>query len=585
MLFQELAEAYEEMTKTSSRTELTTILVGILKKASADEIGKVVYLTQGKLYPDFVGIEIGMAEKTAAQALEMAYGASPKKIEEYLKAIGDLGSVASELSKKKVQQSFFAESLNLDNVFGTLDEIARTSGKGSSSARIGRLVLLLNSASTLEAKFLIRFVTGNLRLGVADFTVLDALAIAYTEDKKNREKLETAYNITSDLGFVGSLLAKEGIRAIEGVKVEAGRPIRPMLAERLSTTAEIIEKMGFDAYAEYKLDGERVQAHKSSNDEITLFSRRIEQITSQYGDVVEALKAIPSKNFILEGEIVAIDSGGRYLPFQELMHRRRKYELEEARRKYPVLTNLFDVMLFNGKSLIDEPYEARRKALESALKSAKSETVRLVPCKRVKTSEEIDAFMEKSLSEGCEGVVIKDVNGKYRAGARGFSWIKFKPEYRPDVRDTIDLVLVGADHGMGRRAGVYGAFLLAAYDRDEDVFKSTTKIGTGFSDVDLENFSNLLEEHKISSKSPRVDSKADAQVWFEPRIVIEVIASEITLSPIYTAGWETVREKSGLALRFPKFTGKIRTDKAPEDATTVEELLELYNRQKKSYAK
>ncbi|MDG7001070.1 MAG: DNA ligase, partial [Nitrososphaerota archaeon] len=187
------------------------------------------------------------------------------------------------------------------------------------------------------------------------------------------------------------------------------------------------------------------------------------------------------------------------------------------------------------------------------------------------------------LQEGCEGVVVKELNGLYRAGSRGYAWIKFKPEYRPEMRDTLDLVIIGADHGMGRRTGVYGAFLLAAYDKKGDVFKSTSKIGTGFTDANLEEITNLLGEHKIPARSPRVDSKADAQVWFEPQVVIEVITSEITLSPMYTAGWGMVREKSGLALRFPKFTGRLRTDKAPEDATTEQELLEMYKNQKKTY--
>lgn len=581
--FQELSEAYEEMTKTTSRTELTSILVKILKRASIQEIGKVVYLTQGKLYPDFVGVEIGLAEKTAARALEMAYGASQKKIHELLKKTGDLGSVAALLSTNKVQQSFFAETLSLERVFMTMEEIAKISGKGSSSARIGRLVLLLNSASSLEAKFLIRFVTGNLRLGVADFTVLDALSIAYTEDKENRAKLESAYNLTSDLGFVATLLARSGIRAIERVRAEAGRPIRPMLAERMPTSQDIMERMGFDAFAEYKLDGERMQAHKIKGGQIELYSRRLEKITSQYSDVVDALRQIPASDFILEGEIVAIDSHGKYLPFQELMHRRRKHELEEAMKRYPVRTTIFDVMLFNGNSLIDDPYINRRKTLEAALRSVELGAIQLVPSKRVKSAKEIDEFMNQSLSAGCEGLVLKEVKGLYRAGARGFSWIKFKPEYRPDVRDTLDLVIVGADHGMGRRAGVYGAFLLAAYDKENDVFKSTTKIGTGFSDADLEKLSEQLEEHRIEGRSPRVDSKVDAQVWLEPRIVIEVIASEITLSPVYTAGWNVIREGSGLALRFPKFTGHLRTDKAPEDATTVKELIEIYQSQSKRY--
>lgn len=580
MDFSILAEGFDKMTRTSSRLELTSILVEVITKTPKKLISHVAYLTQGKLYPDFVGIEIGMAEKTAIKAIETAYGADLNRIEGLMRRTGDLGDVAADLCKNKIQQSFFTEKLTVEMVYSTLEEIAGTVGSGSGSKRLGKLVMLLNSATSLEAKFLIRFVTGKLRLGVADFTVLDALALAYTEDKKNREKLENAYNLTSDLGYVAELLANEGIGAIGKVRVTPGRPVRPMLADRMSSSEEIIEQFKGNAAAEYKLDGERVQAHKSKDSDITLFSRRLEKITSQYLDVVESLMKVRAKEFIVEGEVVAIDSAGKYLPFQELMHRRRKYDLQKARKDYPVVINLFDILQLDGKAVIDEPYERRRELLETFIAKAEDkEKLMLVPAKRVARSDQIDSLMEDSLSAGCEGLVVKDPQSPYRAGARGFAWIKFKPEYRPNVRDTIDLVIVGANHGMGKRAGVFGAYLLAAYDQESDTFKTTTKVGTGFSDENLEKISNLLEKHRTPEKSPRVDAKVEAEVWFEPKIVIEIIASEITLSPIYTAGLDVVREGSGLALRFPKFTGKIRDDKSPEDATTVKELVELYRKQ------
>lgn len=568
------------MTQTSSRLELTHILVEVLENTPKSLIPQVVYLTQGKLHPDFMGVEIGMAEKTAAKALEKAFGAEQRRIQDLMQKTGDLGDVAAQLSEKRSQQSFFSEKLTVERVYSTLEEIAGTVGQGSSTSRINKLTMLLNSASSLEAKFLIRFVTGKLRLGVADFTVLDALAIAFTEDKKNRDRLENAYNLTSDLGHVAELLVKEGIHAVERVKVASGKPVRPMLAERMPTSEEIVEQMHHKAAAEYKLDGERVQAHKTRGGTITLFSRRLEQITSQYMDVVEALKKVQVREFIVEGEVVAIDKSGKYLPFQELMHRRRKYGLEKAMREYPVVINFFDMLLFEGKGTIDEPYMERRKLLETFYqKTQDKKKVMLVPAKIVGDAYEIDSLLEEALSDGCEGLVVKDLQSPYRAGARGFAWIKFKPEYRPDVRDTIDLVIVGANHGMGRRAGVYGAFLVAAYDKKADVFRTATKVGTGFSDQDLEKITRLLEEHKIAKKSPRVDAKVEAEVWFEPKIVIEVIASEITLSPIYTAGLDEIRVGSGLALRFPKFTGKTREDKAPEDVTSIDELVEIYQKQ------
>jgi len=356
--------------------------------------------------------------------------------------------------------------------------------------------------------------------------------------------------------------------------------VRPMLAERMETAEAIIEQMGGVASAEYKLDGERVQAHKTRDGKVTLYSRRLEMITEQYSDLVEALASLPAREFIVEGEVVAISSAGKYLPFQELMHRRRKYELEAARRQYPVVLNLFDALLIDHEPLINESYETRRSKLEALYKKAGTDhNIILVPASTIKTSEQIDSLMDDSLAAGCEGLVIKDLKSTYKAGARGYAWIKFKPEYRPNIRDTIDLVIVGANHGMGRRAGVYGAFLLASYDEDSDTFKTITKVGTGFSDLDLEKISKMMDDHKIERKSPRVDAKVRSEAWFEPKIVIEVIASEITLSPIYSAGLNLVREGSGFALRFPKFTGKIRDDKAPEDATTVKEILEMYQKQ------
>ena len=579
--FELVAKAYERMSGTSSRIELTSVLVELLKKTPLSLIAQVCYLTQGKLYPDFEGIELGVAEKTAAKAVGEAYNVNASIIAPLLRKTGDVGDVASILCKEKLPS--VSSKLTVEKVYSTLDEIARITGSGSIQFRINKIVQLLRLATETEAKFLIRLVTGKLRLGVADYTVLDALAIAFTGEKQNRAKLERAYNLSSDLGYVAKLLGTEGIKAIDRVKVTPGKPVRPMLAERMPTIEGIIEKMNFNAAAEYKLDGERMQAHKTSDGGITLFSRRLENITSHFPDVVESLHTLPAKTFIVEGEVVAIGSDGKYLPFQELMHRRRKYRKEEAMEKYPVNVNLFDVMLVEGKVVLDEPYEERRKILEKLYqsKSIDKRRIQLVVAGRVKTAEEIESLMKESLAARCEGLVVKDLHSSYRAGAREFAWIKFKPEYRAGVRDTLDLVIVGANYGMGRRAGTFGAFLLAAYDQKADMFRTTTKVGTGFTDSDLENLSKLLSAHEIKQPNPRVDAKVSAQVWFEPAVVIEVLPAEITLSPIYTAGLNMVRKESGFALRFPKFTGRIRDDKAPEDATTVKEIFELYQKQTK----
>jgi DNA ligase-1 len=584
--FQIIADAYENMTKITSRIQLTRILSEVLKDTPRELIDKVVYMTQGRLRPDFEGVELGMAEKSVSKAMQKAYGSDQSEIQVLIRKKGDIGDVAAILSEKRTQQSLFVEKLTVEKVYSSLDEVARRSGAGSTEFRIGKIASLLNSASKIESKFLVRFVTGKLRLGVADFTVLDALALAFTGSKENRVRLEKAYNLSSDLGLVAKLLVEKGIVETDKITVRVGNPVRPMLAERLGSPKEILQKMGGTVVAEYKLDGERIQAHKIGAGKITLFSRRLEVITSHYSDVVKNLYTISGDNFILEGEVVAIDSKGKYLPFQELMHRRRKYGMEKAIEKYPACLNVFDLLFLDGDEVLDLPFRERRKKLEKLFAKSVSidqTKILLVPSKSASNPREIEGLMDKSLKAGCEGLVVKDPNSPYRAGARGFAWIKYKPEYKEGIRDTIDLVIVGANHGMGRRAGHYGNFLLAAYDKEADLFRTTTKIGTGFSDLELEDISKTLQNFKIDRKSARVDSKVTVDDWFEPKMVIEVIASEITLSPIYTAGLDKIRKGSGLALRFPKFTGKIRDDKAAEDATTVLELLEMYQLQSRQF--
>ena len=432
-----------------------------------------------------------------------------------------------------------------------------------------------------EAKFIMRTVTGELRLGLADYTVLDACALAFLGGKKERPALERAYNVHPDLGFVVQLAAEKGAKGVESVKLEVGVPIRPMLAERLDSAKAIVHKMGDKKVAaEYKLDGERLQIHKKGKD-VHLFSRRLEVITSHYPDAVELVKKhVSPRSAILEAEVVAINEDtGEYLPFQELMHRRRKYGIEDAMARYPVALNFFDMLLAGTKDITGKPYTVRRKKLEDAVE--KTERTRPVPAIRSSDPAEIERFMEEAIENGCEGLVVKDLESTYRAGAREFAWIKLKREYRSELTDTIDLPIIGAFHGKGRRAGTYGTYLLAAYDKKRDIYTSVAKIGTGFSDEDLAKIPKLLKPFESRVKPPNVESKMEPDVWFRPHMVIETIAAELTLSPIHTAAMGAVRPGAGISLRFPKFTGKIRDDKGPEDATTVEEILSMYNRQLK----
>ena len=576
-----LVDTFQQMGQTSSRIALTDHLVSLLAKSPLDLVDKITYLIQGKLYPDYEGIELGIADKMVMRAIANTSGRNLTEVDRVYKKTGDLGDTAGELMHSKGQSTLYSEPMTVERVYSTFDKIARTSGSGSQELKLKLLNSLLNDAASEESRYIIKFVMGQLRLGIADYTVLDALAIAFTGDKSNRSALENAYNVSSDLGAAARLLATQGLSAVKSIKVTLFKPLRPMLAERANNAEEALERMEGKAGVEYKLDGERVQIHRGKKS-VQLFSRRLERITGHYPDLVEAVKRLRFE-VILEGEVVAVNpQTDEYLPFQELMHRRRKHGVQEAMENYPVVVNLFDVLFVDGESKLSLPYTERRKLLKKVVGSARNkEMVRIIEQRIARKPEEIERFMSAAIQEGCEGVMIKQLSSPYRAGAREFAWIKLKREYRSDLADTLDLVIVGALHGRGRRTGKYGALLLAAYDPKSDIFQSATKVGTGFTDEHLEQFYSNLKTHVIEHQHARVEAGMEMDVWFEPAIVIEVIASEITLSPSHPAAKNSVRRVYGLALRFPKFTGKVRDDKQPEDATTVEELVSLYKKQLK----
>ena len=585
MLYSKIADIYEKIEATTKRLEMTDLLVSLLKKTPREIIDKVVYLTQGKLYPDFVNLEIGVAERLAIKALARASGRKESEIEEDIKKTGDIGETAQKFIAEKRQVTFFQQPLNVKKVYEIFDKMARSSGSGAIDTKISLLAGLLSDATPKEAKYIMRTVTGNLRLGIADMTVLDALAIAYGGGKEARELVERAYNISSDLGRVAKTVAEKGLEGVKKFQVIVGEPIRPMLAERLSTPEEILEKLGGKCVAEYKYDGERIQAHKKG-DEITLFSRRLENISDQYPDVIELLRqCVSAKEAILEAECVAISpETGELKPFQELMHRRRKYGVEKAIEEYPISLFLFDMLYMDGKDLTIKPYPVRRKALEKAINE--SERVSLAKYLITDNVKALEKFFLEAIENGCEGLVCKSIaeDSIYQAGARGWLWIKYKRDYKSEMTDTVDLVVVGAFHGRGKRAGAYGALLLAAYSPEDDTFETVTKCGTGFTDEDLAKLPEMLKKHVIAHKHSRVNSLLEADIWFEPALVIEVLGAEITLSPIHTCAMGVIRKDSGLAIRFPRFTGNYRIDKAAEDATTVEEIIKMYQGQLKKIA-
>ena len=574
-----VAQAYEDMEKTRKRLELLEILANLFKNTPSEVIERVIYLTQGKIKPDFYGIEVGMSDKLVMKVLEKSTSMSKVRIQEEYKKTGDLGEVTKIALSNKIQTTLVKDRLTVERVYSTFEDIANTTGHGSVDIKIAHLSGLLSDCTPLEGKYIIRTLTGILRLGIADYTVLDALAVTYTGDKKNRGYLERTYNISSDLGKVAKIVAEKGLKGLEEINIVVGTPIRPMLAERLSSSQEIIDKVGGKMSLEYKLDGERLQIHVKKK-QVSIFSRKLENITNHYPDVSSIMSEINIENIIIEAEAVAINKeNGSYLPFQELMHRRRKHKIEEAVKNYPISINLFDIIFFDNEDLTDSSYERRRKILNSIVK--KNKKLDIVKNKIIQSAEEIDNFLEQSIEEGCEGLVIKDLQGTYRAGAREYLWIKLKREYKSEMSDTLDLVVIGAIYGKGKRVNRYGALLLAAYDKEEDMFRSFCKVGTGFSDEQLKIIYEKLQKCIIKDKHAMVDSKMEVDVWFKPNIVLEITGSEITISPIHTANMNEIRKDFGLALRFPIFTGRIREDKMAQDITTTMEIMNEYRKQLK----
>ena len=351
-----------------------------------------------------------------------------------------------------------------------------------------------------------------------------------------------------------------------------------MLAQRLSDAAEILAKLGGVCAAEYKYDGVRVQAHRTADGAIELFTRRLQRVSAQFPDVVATLAAgLGPREAIVEGEVVAYDAAaGELHPFGEVMFRRRKHGIDEAVLEVPVGLFCFELLYADGVDLTRLPYPQRRAALAAAI--TVTDRLRLTTATEAGDPAALDAAFEQAVTDGCEGLVCKSAgpDSLYQAGARGWQWIKLKRDYRTELSDTVDLAVVGAFAGRGRRASVYGAVLLAAYDPAAGLFRAVTKCGTGFSDADLAALPGRLAPLTAPHRPARVDARQEPDIWFEPGLVLEILSAELTLSPNYTAAWGQVKPNAGLAMRFPRFTGRWRDDKAPEDATTTDELVGLY---------
>lgn len=591
MNFSDLSLYLQKLENTTSRNDMVLLLAELFKKVSANDMSHVMFLLQGRVAPLYVPLEFGMADKMLVRAIALAFNTADTEVKREFSKIGDIGELAEGLSSKTKHPT---SDLSIGHVFGELEKIAKTGGEGSVEQKIDTMSELLKQADPLSSRYITRIPVGKLRLGFSDMTVLDSLSWMLAGDKSLRPIIERSYNIRPDLGVIGEMLKKDGIKGVEKMKPAVFTPILMAKAERLSSGQEIVDKIG-ECAVEEKFDGFRLQAHykKSAKEgsRVKLFTRNLEEVTFMYPDVAEGIeKQIHADEAIFEGEAIAYNpETNEYLPFQLTSQRKRKYDIEEMAKKIPLKYMVFDALFVNGRNLIPEPYVERRREINKFIK--KGGTLYVSDEKVLGNGKEIETYFDDAISRGLEGILAKKLDGTYQAGARGWSWIKLKRSYSSKLDDTVDCLVMGYYYGQGKRTSFgIGAFLIGVYDKKQDKFLTIAKIGTGLTDDEWRELAKRGQGLKSKEKPPLydVDKILTPDVWVEPEIIVEIKADELTRSSVHTAGRVMKASKSGsafdvdvpgYALRFPRLQ-RFRDDKKPEDATTLHEIEEMFKLQK-----
>ena len=551
MKYQELVNVYEALGATTKRLEKTDILADFFKRVEEEDLEKITLMALGSVFPSWSEEEQGIGDKLVMKAVGDAVGVSVDVVEDAIRDEGDIGAAAEKLYTKKAQMTFFSQPLTVKFVYNQLRKLATISGSRSTARKISNILELLSSASGKEAKYICRTILEELRIGVGEGIIRDAISQAFDVDKAVAER---AHMLTNDLGLVAKVAKLEGEDGLKKLTLIPGRPVKPMLAQ-LSEGIDIsVEEMGC-ALCETKYDGFRTQFHKKG-DEITLFTRRLENVTHAFPDAVDFIRrGFPDEDFIAEGEIVGFRDN-KPLPFQTVLQRvRRKYDIHDAMKNVPIKIFLYDLLYFK-EPVVDEPIIKRREILENAVDTSidelnLSDIVKVGP-------ENIDDAVElfnKSIAGGHEGIMIKNCAEPYIPGIRGKKMLKFKAE-----PETLDAVIVGGTKGIGKRGEFIGSYEIALRDEYGELL-TITKIGSGLSDDDLANLTRQMKEIIISEKG--------THITVQPKIVLEIKYSEIVKSPEYPAGY---------SLRFP-IVKSIRTDKGVEDIDTIERLESMYNGQ------
>lgn len=577
MKFSDVAVRFAEIEKTSSRLDMTRVLSELFSKASEAEIGHLCYLLQGRVAPRYEAVEFGMADKFVIRAIAQAFSVDPAHVLRIFKKTGDLGQTAQEVCRETKHRAQPAD-YSVTAVYKKLSEIARESGTGSQERKISKLAELLKGSDELSLRYLVRIPLDKLRLGFSDMTILDGLSVMLAGDKSLRARLEDAYNVRPDIGYLATTAKRYGAAGLSRVKVKVGAPILAALCQRLSTADEMIEKMKTVA-VEPKYDGVRVQIHaeqiqsagRQTKFNVQSFSRNLENTTDMFPELQAIRDQLKADSVILDSEAVGVDpKTGRLIPFQETVTRKRKHGIDTQRTSVPLVFFVFDIMYKDGHDLLNVPLSKRREILKKTI--VEGSILAVSPQIVTDNAAELRKYHDEQIRQGLEGVVVKQNESPYEPGRRGYRWVKFKEEGRiGKLTDTIDAVVMGYYRGEGKRAGFgIGAFLVGVRDHDEIV--SVTKIGTGVSDELWTKLRQKLDSLKTVQRPKRyreVPKMLEPDVWIEPQVVVEVAGDDLTKSPSHGAG---------IAVRFPRLV-RIRDDKGPDQATTLAEIRDMYKNQ------
>lgn len=594
----------EKIEATTSRTAITALLGELFNKSQASETKILAYLLSGELQPSYKRQTFNIADRQMFLILKEFFSKDDLEFFELeVKKNGDLGQAFFEAQKQILNNKIDCltdcqvnQQLSLSQVYLKLEEIALCNGSGSVQTKGNLITELIKKSCLISAKFIIKIILGKLRLGFSEMTILDALSWTAHQNKSLKERLEKAFNVCADIGLIAQTLKSGGITKIDQIHAQVGIPIRPAAAERMESVDEIVKKLE-NFVAQPKLDGLRVQVHKyTQNGEpvVKLFSRNLQDITEMFPELSKTIKNIPAESLIAEGEAIGIDpENGYFLPFQDTAKRLRKHEILSATEKYPIKLYFFDLLFLKGIDLLSLPHKERRTLLEELLSKKERifKELEIIEEKSFSTAncqncaELLEEYFEKQIETGLEGLVIKRPEGTYQAGKRNFNWIKLKRLESSKLDDTIDCVIMGYYFGSGKRAtfGI-GALLAGIYDPETESIQSVCKIGTGLTDVEWINYKKLCDENKAQTKPKNfeVAKELEPDVWSQASIVVSVRADQISRSPIHCAAKNG--SESGFALRFPRLIS-LRDDKSVFEATTSNELLQMYNNQRKKNLK